>query len=224
MNLLFILIFSLLSLALSNMVTTRSRVATPSIPTRKPQLVSKLKFSKVKVRLNGSIIASISNNKRKDIHDQEMKINDNNNIDYDIRILRSMKGRTKPMKHTRFTLRHNYEPIRCTDYGIDRIEIYKGYFFCSNCDLYDTLTPDAKLRCNRNSVRLKCKADHQSRIFPTQKIKHHYCLKRGNNRHQRNMIKILSTNAIELVTDSEGVCTLSCIMALMNRNYSRSSM
>ena len=100
---------------------------------------------------------------------------DNNNIDYDIRILRSMKGRTKPMKHARFTLRHNYEPIRCTDYGIDRKEIYKGYFFCSNCDLHYALTPDAKLRCNRNSVRLKCKADHQSRIFPTQKIKHHYC-------------------------------------------------
>ena len=46
---------------------------------------------------------------------------------------------------------------------------YKGqnYFFCSNCDLYDTLLPLEKTPKKRNTVRYKCKANHTSCIHPT---------------------------------------------------------
>ena len=120
---------------------------------------------------------------------------DNNitNIDRTIRILRSMKTNNADRKHL---LRSNVkkfssEPIRCTNFGTNRKELYPDHFFCHGCDLYETYTPDMKTKINRDSIVHKCTGGHESRIFPTTKKEPHFVLRKGNNKHLRKMICIL---------------------------------
>ena len=57
----------------------------------------------------------------------------------------------------------------CTDYGKHRNIQYagQGYFFCSQCDLWDAKLPSINKRINRNSVVFRCRAKHTSYCHPT---------------------------------------------------------
>jgi hypothetical protein len=66
----------------------------------------------------------------------------------------------------------------CIIYGRERNIRYRGFFFCLNCEWWDT---DSSLgltqRSHPNSKRYRCTAKHTSWCFPTQKIiPHHYLL------------------------------------------------
>ncbi len=64
----------------------------------------------------------------------------------------------------------------CSDFGPFRRQVFgDDYHFCAECDKWDDLTPDAKLRISRSSRRFGCKADHKSCFHPTQ-------LKKKNSR------------------------------------------
>jgi hypothetical protein len=62
----------------------------------------------------------------------------------------------------------------CFNFGLDRKVRYRGFFFCSNCDWWDT---DRTLRCRKKKGpmhvprRYQCIANHSSWCFPTQRQK-----------------------------------------------------
>ena len=52
---------------------------------------------------------------------------------------------------------------RCSDFGSLRHFAFKGgerYFFCSACDLWDALPPDASKKVSMDSLKFGCKANH----------------------------------------------------------------
>lgn len=57
----------------------------------------------------------------------------------------------------------------CSDYGTSRNILFGGndFFFCSPCNLWDSLPPDRDKRCSRVSVRFACKAKHKHFSHPT---------------------------------------------------------
>ena len=58
--------------------------------------------------------------------------------------------------------------VFCSHFGKGRHKLYRGYFFCHECDLWDLESPlNPKLK--RSSVRYRCKAAHESFIHPTDK-------------------------------------------------------
>ena len=98
---------------------------------------------------------------------------DNVNLEDCIRVLRSKSKNipSSPVKKKSRAWVRNPEPIRCTDFGRDRKEKYPDFFFCHQCDLYETITPDGLHRVNRESTRYKCRGNHKSRMFPTTRKK-----------------------------------------------------
>lgn len=59
---------------------------------------------------------------------------------------------------------------RCSDYGSSRHFAFKGgkrYFFCSACDLWDALPPDASKKISMDSLKFGCKANHTYFSHPT---------------------------------------------------------
>jgi hypothetical protein len=69
------------------------------------------------------------------------------------------------------TTRSSGTATRCTNYGVYRHAQYKeyGFFFCSPCDLYDSVVE--KWRVDSNCRTYKCVAGHNSFIFPSTKTK-----------------------------------------------------
>eukprot|EP00978_Attheya_sp_CCMP212_P049174 scaffold627966_cov142-Attheya_sp.AAC.1 len=67
--------------------------------------------------------------------------------------------------------RSSSKGVRCTNYGVYRHAQYKeyGFFFCSPCDLYDTVVE--KWTVDSECHRYKCTAGHDSFIFPSSKTK-----------------------------------------------------
>ena len=105
---------------------------------------------------------------------------DNINLEDCIRVLRSKSKNipSSPVKKKSRAWVRNPEPIRCTDFGRDRKEKYPDFFFCHQCDLYETITPDGLHRVNRESTRYKYRGNHKSRMFPTTRKKftfHFFC-------------------------------------------------
>ena len=58
----------------------------------------------------------------------------------------------------------------CTDFGVDRKELYPGFYFCQQCDDWDNPTFENK-RLKQTNKRYKCRAGHTSFIAPTTKMK-----------------------------------------------------
>jgi hypothetical protein len=56
--------------------------------------------------------------------------------------------------------------VFCSHFGKGRHKLYRGYFFCHECDLWDLESP-LNPKLNRFSVHYRCKANHQSFIHPT---------------------------------------------------------
>ena len=56
----------------------------------------------------------------------------------------------------------------CSDYGLYRKQIYgtEGFYFCGNCDEYDSLKL-INSRVKRNASKHQCKANHLSFLFST---------------------------------------------------------
>ena len=57
----------------------------------------------------------------------------------------------------------------CSDYGTSRNILFQGndFFFCSPCNLWDSLPPDRDKRCSRVSLRFACIAKHKCFSHPT---------------------------------------------------------
>eukprot|EP00978_Attheya_sp_CCMP212_P043741 scaffold290714_cov41-Attheya_sp.AAC.1 len=90
--------------------------------------------------------------------------------------------------------------VRCTNYGVYRHAQYKdyGFFFCSPCDLYDTVVE--KWTVDSECRRYKCTAGHDSFIFPSSKTKVYVPSK------QRDYTK---SKAKEAESDSDSVSSSS---------------
>ena len=61
---------------------------------------------------------------------------------------------------------------RCSDFGPGWHYLFQdqGFFFCSPCDLWDSLPPDARKNISRQSTRYACIANHDSFSHPTSLI------------------------------------------------------
>ena len=56
----------------------------------------------------------------------------------------------------------------CSHYGLKRHELYKGYYLCNNCDLWDAEVSAGNTRCKQTSKQFQCQAKHTSFLMPTQ--------------------------------------------------------
>jgi hypothetical protein len=81
-----------------------------------------------------------------------------------------LKSQTENKNKAAMT-RSSSKGVRCTNYGVYRHAQYKeyGFFFCSPCDLYDTVVE--KWTVDSECNRYKCTAGHDSFIFPSTKTK-----------------------------------------------------
>ena len=58
----------------------------------------------------------------------------------------------------------------CSHFGSLRRQRYPGYFFCANCDWFDENKALGGNRTKRSSRRYECRANHQSWLFPSDKM------------------------------------------------------
>ena len=56
--------------------------------------------------------------------------------------------------------------VFCSHFGKGHHKLYRGYFFCHECNLWDLESP-LNPKMNQFSVHYWCKANHQSFIHPT---------------------------------------------------------
>jgi hypothetical protein len=66
----------------------------------------------------------------------------------------------------------------CSVYGTDRYLWYPGYKFCQNCTFYDNAVAANELHhaSHKDSRLYRCRSEHKSWCFPTQKIIPHHIL------------------------------------------------
>ena len=66
----------------------------------------------------------------------------------------------------------------CSIYGLDRYLRFPGYKFCSNCKFYDDAVQANQLHhsSSKYSRPYRCRSEHTSWSFPTQKIVPHFSL------------------------------------------------
>ena len=59
----------------------------------------------------------------------------------------------------------------CLDFGPDRVSVWPGYFFCSNCVLHENELLLGNSKAKRSSKKCTCKGGHVSFNVPTTKVK-----------------------------------------------------
>ena len=67
---------------------------------------------------------------------------------------------------------------RCSDFGRARHYAFEGqgFLFCSACDLWDGLLPDASAKVSSTSKTFACTANHTSYSHPTTMRRRHWTL------------------------------------------------
>ena len=60
--------------------------------------------------------------------------------------------------------------VYCSSYGLYRHKLYKGYFFCHECDMFDQLDKYKKTSERRMARRYQCRVKHSSVLYPTVKF------------------------------------------------------
>ena len=59
----------------------------------------------------------------------------------------------------------------CLDFGPDRVSVWPGYFFCSNCFSYENELLLGNTKAKRSSKKHMCKGGHVSFNVPTTEVK-----------------------------------------------------
>jgi hypothetical protein len=146
------------------MVGTRSKVVDynpkPSGYGREARASSKRKRKREKI---GKVLSSNS-----DRRNTRARLND---VEDALQITPEQKdtSETSPSILPR-TLRSSQCHPTCSNYGPNRHSLYSGhgYYFCHQCDLWDKEEKLTK-RISRENGQFKCKANHNSFVFPTDK-------------------------------------------------------
>ncbi len=70
------------------------------------------------------------------------------------------------------SLRRTKEKPTCLLFGPHRETLYHGFFFCSNCKLYEDAISSGGFskKLNRESRRFRCQAKHTDLMFPTDRL------------------------------------------------------